>query len=175
MSRRLRTVPAAAIVVLALTGAAVAGATVAGFTDVDADRFYAGPVQWAKDNHITTGRTPTSFAPDAPVTRGEVVTFLKRFYDRFIVGPAPSPTGGVIPGDGVWLVGGEITPGTYRTVVPATSFNCYFARLSGLGGSFTDIIQNDNWDPGATVTVAIAPTDVAFESDGCGTWVRIAT
>ncbi len=174
MTRPVRfTLLAAALVgLLALGG--VAGATVAGFTDVDAGRFYAGPVEWAKANGITTGRTPTSFAPDAPVTRGEVVTFLKRFHDRFIVGPSPSPTGGIVPGDGVWLVGSEIVPGVYRTVVPASSYNCYWARLSGLSGGFGDIIDNDNWSAGATVTVAIAATDVAFESSGCGTWIRIS-
>ncbi len=107
------------------------------------------------------------------VTRGEVVTFLHRFYNTYIVGPAPTPTGGVVPGDGIWLIGTEVTPGTYRTTVPAGSFNCYLARLSGLGGGISDIISNDNWDPGATVTVAIDPGDVAFESDGCGTWHKI--
>lgn len=136
-------------------------------------KFYSEPIAWAKANGITTGRTATSFAPGEPVTRGEVVTFLHRFYSTYITGQSPAPTGGVVPGDGVWLVGTEILPGTYRTVVPTDSFNCYLARLSGLGGSISDIITNDNWSAGATVTVAIAPSDTAFQSDGCGTWIRI--
>jgi hypothetical protein len=57
------------------------------FTDVPDDKFYAAPVEWAFDNGITTGRTPTSFAPDDNVTRGESVTFLKRYQDN-VVGPA---------------------------------------------------------------------------------------
>jgi hypothetical protein len=57
------------------------------FTDVPDDKFYAAPVEWAFDNGITTGKTPTSFAPDDNVTRGESVTFLKRYNDN-IVEPA---------------------------------------------------------------------------------------
>ncbi len=163
----------AVITVLTLVTGGVAGAAVSGFGDVEQGKFYSEPVAWAKANGITTGRTPSSFAPGEPVTRGEVVTFLHRFYTTYIVGPSPTPTGGIVPGDGIWLVGSEILPGTYRTVVPAGSNNCYLARLSGLGGSFTNIITNDNWSAGATVTTAIATSDMAFQSEGCGTWHRI--
>lgn len=54
------------------------------FSDVDDGRFFTEPVTWASENGITTGRTPTIFDPDAPVTRGEAVTFLRR-YDENIV------------------------------------------------------------------------------------------
>ncbi|MEQ8842915.1 MAG: hypothetical protein RIB98_18210, partial [Acidimicrobiales bacterium] len=47
----------------------------------------AGPVDWAFNNDITTGKTATSFAPEDNVTRGESVTFLKRYNDN-IVEPA---------------------------------------------------------------------------------------
>jgi S-layer homology domain len=57
------------------------------FADVDDGAFYADPVDWAFNNNITTGKTPTSFAPLDNVTRGESVTFLKR-YDDNIVQPA---------------------------------------------------------------------------------------
>jgi S-layer homology domain len=57
------------------------------FADVDDGAFYADPVDWAFNNNITTGKTPTSFAPLDNVTRGESVTFLKRYNDN-IVEPA---------------------------------------------------------------------------------------
>ena len=57
------------------------------FDDVPDDKFYADPVEWAFDNGITTGKSPTSFAPDDSVTRGESVTFLKRYNDN-VVEPA---------------------------------------------------------------------------------------
>lgn len=78
---------------------------------------------------------------------------------------APQPFG-----DGVWLVGADIAPGTYRSLVPASSRNCYWARLSGAAGDFDDILANSNVDSGAQALVTIADGDVAFETAGCGTW-----
>ena len=75
-----------AIVVVALFLPATAVATHV-FSDVPDDRFYADPVEWAAANLITTGTGPTTFEPDRNVTRGESVTFLKR-YDDNIVQPA---------------------------------------------------------------------------------------
>lgn len=163
----------ALMLVGSLVAGGIAGATVAGFQDVEEGRFYSDPVAWAADSGITTGKTPTEFDPNGQVTRGEAVTFLYRFYNKYILGASPSPTGGVIPGDGVWLVGTEVTAGTYRTTVPEDSFGCYWARLSGTSGEFADLIANDNWVAGATVTVTIDASDVAFESSRCGEWIRI--
>lgn len=53
---------------------------------------------------------------------------------------------------------------TYRA---AGGTDCYWARLSGLGGS-NDIIA-DNYAEGPAI-VTIAPSDVAFDAHGCGTW-----
>jgi hypothetical protein len=69
-------------------------------------------------------------------------------------------------GPGIKLVGSDVKPGTYRIRVPAE--NCYWKRLSGLGGSIDEIIAGDLDDGYAVVT--IAPTDVAFSSERCGTW-----
>ena len=38
--------------------------------------FYEAPVAWAVAREITTGMSATTFAPDSPCTRGQVVTFL---------------------------------------------------------------------------------------------------
>jgi hypothetical protein len=59
------------------------------FTDVPAGKFYADAVDWAYNNDITTGSPAgsTTFKPDDPVTRGENVTFAKR-YDDNVVQPA---------------------------------------------------------------------------------------
>lgn len=77
---------AIAVAIVALVAPATALATHV-FDDVDDDRFYADPVEWAASNGITTGTSPTTFEPDRGVTRGESVTFLKR-YDDNIVQPA---------------------------------------------------------------------------------------
>ncbi|GJM39634.1 MAG: hypothetical protein DHS20C19_30010 [Acidimicrobiales bacterium] len=48
------------------------------FVDVPNGRYYSSAVGWAKDNGITNGTSPTTFAPDAPVTRGQAAAFLHR-------------------------------------------------------------------------------------------------
>ncbi len=57
------------------------------FTDVPADQWFTDAVDWAYNNDITTGKTPTTFNGDDNVTRYESVTFLQR-YDTNIVQPA---------------------------------------------------------------------------------------
>ena len=53
------------------------------FTDVqDAGTFYYRAVLWAVERGLTTGMTPETFAPDAPVTRGQTVTFLWRLAEK---------------------------------------------------------------------------------------------
>ena len=49
------------------------------FTDVARDSYYAQPVAWLVANNITTGITPTTYQPDAPVTRAQLATFLWRY------------------------------------------------------------------------------------------------
>lgn len=50
------------------------------FTDVRDSAFYYKAMLWAVENKITSGYTPTAFAPEVVVTRGETVTFLYRAY-----------------------------------------------------------------------------------------------
>ncbi len=57
------------------------------FTDVPDGKFYTEAVDWAFNLGITTGTSATTFEPDASVTRGENITFAKR-YDDFVVQPA---------------------------------------------------------------------------------------
>ncbi|MCF2662021.1 S-layer homology domain-containing protein [Pseudoflavonifractor phocaeensis] len=48
------------------------------FVDVPADAYYYDAVLWAAENGITGGVDDTHFAPDAPCTRAQIVTFLWR-------------------------------------------------------------------------------------------------
>ena len=57
-----------------------AGAAQLPFTDVAADAYYAEPVAWAVEKGITNGMTETTFVPDGSCTRGQVVTFLYRYF-----------------------------------------------------------------------------------------------
>ncbi|MFE4544837.1 hypothetical protein [Arthrobacter sp. NPDC056727] len=74
----------------------------------------------------------------------------------------------VLRGDGTYRVGTQIKPGLYKST--GGSF-CYWARLSGFSGNVSDINANDIVS-GVTY-VQILPSDVGFESDGCGAWTTV--
>jgi len=71
-------------------------------------------------------------------------------------------------GDGMYIVGVDIEPGTWRT---EGSSGCYWERLSGFGHEFDDIIANEYADTQQIVT--ISPDDAGFESSDCGTWSKV--
>lgn len=48
------------------------------FTDVAVGAYYATAVAWAANEGITSGTSATTFSPDAPCTRAQIVTFLYR-------------------------------------------------------------------------------------------------
>lgn len=49
------------------------------FTDVDGGAYYAEAVRWAASEKVVEGTTAETFAPDAAVTRAQMVTMLYRF------------------------------------------------------------------------------------------------
>ena len=57
------------------------------FADVKADAYYREAVRWAVDEGITSGTSATTFGPDLPCSRGEIVTFLWR------AAGSPAPAG----------------------------------------------------------------------------------
>jgi hypothetical protein len=82
---------------------------------------------------------------------------------------APTPTPAPTPfnfGSGKKIVPDEVPPGTYR--MRTASAGCYFERLSGLGGTFGEIISNGN--PAGPEIVTVLPTDKAFNSTRCAPW-----
>jgi hypothetical protein len=60
---------------------------------------------------------------------------------------------------GQWIVGGEITPGTYRT----TASDCYYSRLSGFRGDIDDIIANGSTPKNGGI-IEISASDLSFSS-----------
>lgn len=99
------------------------------FTDVNTDAYYYNAVLWAVDKGITQGTSATTFAPGAPCTRAQAVTFLWRSMGS----PAPAET--VNPFTDVsadayyynavlWAVEKGITTGTTETTFsPDTTVN----------------------------------------------------
>lgn len=69
-------------------------------------------------------------------------------------------------GDGTYVVGTDIAPGTWRADSPA---GCYWARLRGFSGQMGDLIANAN----GKAIVTIAASDKGFKSHRCGTWSKM--
>ncbi len=127
-------------VVMALPGLSVA---VSPFVDVAPGKFYEAPVNWAFSNHITTGKDATHFDPNGAVTRGESVTFLKRYHDNVVkqsVGALGCTTDQVAYHNGSgWVCGSvqsefQLTP-TSRTLVDSGgSVGLYSSAIFGADG-----------------------------------------
>ncbi|MDE0606778.1 MAG: S-layer homology domain-containing protein, partial [Acidimicrobiaceae bacterium] len=48
------------------------------FEDIEEDSYYSDAVRWMLGHRITTGTSPTTFSPEAPLTRAEAVTLIWR-------------------------------------------------------------------------------------------------
>lgn len=70
-------------------------------------------------------------------------------------------------GQGDFIVGVDMRPGTYRS---SKGGSCYWERLSNFTGNFSAIIANHY---GSRGLVTIRSTDRGFSSSNCGSWTRI--
>lgn len=161
---RKRVVIPAAVVLFGIGSAAGAAGSADGGTTAGAK---PGPT-------VTVTAKPVAPAGDeepAPeVTVTKTVTAKPKAKPKPKPEPEPKVVG--IPGDGTFVVGDEVKPGTYKTTGPADSAfpNCYWARLKGTSGDFEDIIANGN--PQGQTTVTIASGDGAFQTSGCEEWKK---
>jgi hypothetical protein len=79
-----------------------------------------------------------------------------------------------MPGDGVFAVGRDVKPGTYKSLGPASpGLSCGWYWRSSLGGTSSDNIIDLGSSSGPQY-VRIAPTDAAFESVLCQPWVLVS-
>lgn len=104
-------------------------AYVAPFYDVEPGRFYSKNIPWAYELGITSGITSTTFGPESPCTRGQVVTFLWRAMGK----PAP----GITESNFV-----DVKPGAYY----------YKAMLWAVENGITAGIDSTHFAPDETVT-----------------------
>jgi hypothetical protein len=76
-----------------------------------------------------------------------------------------------ISGDGEYLVGQDIRPGTYKTAGPGNdSPLCYWERDKDSSGDFGSIIANDNLSGSGRVTVNKGEV---FKTQGCQDWTKV--
>lgn len=132
----------------------------------------AGASTKTKTSTVSAGAGPAVTATEAPATSPPTTA-------RSTTTPAPtSPPTTAGPktsfsGDGTYLVGKDIAPGTYRTAGPKQSGAlglCYWERDSDLSGNFSAVIANDNLKGPGVVT--IAATDKGFKTSGCQEWTQ---
>ncbi len=90
------------------------------FTDVAEGAYYYHAILWAVEQGITNGTSPTTFGPDNPCTRGQVVTFLWRAEDEPEPASAENPFADVEPNrffykPVLWAVEHQVTNGKSAT------------------------------------------------------------
>ncbi len=99
-----------------------------------------------------------------------------------LASPARAEPSDQIPGNGVFLVGTDILPGTYRTEGPANPLILIFGRVSELStcswsthstpAASTDDIVDTNTSMGP-MSVVIPATVAAFQTMNCKLWIRV--
>ena len=100
------------------------------FTDVaNPKSYYYDAVLWAVDNGVTTGTTATTFSPDSPCNRGQIVVFLWRLAGQPTAANRNNPFTDVKESDYcyeavLWAVENGITNGaTSTTFAPRRTCN----------------------------------------------------
>ena len=72
---------------------------------------------------------------------------------------------------GMWIVGAQITPGTYRA--DNSTQGCFWQRVSNFTGAIDAVIANQFVTSPGVQLVTIAATDAGFSANTeCGTWTR---
>ena len=134
-----------------------------GFADVKMGDFFHDAVKWAAQNEITSGVDKRHFAPYAPVTRAEVVTFLWRAADcpvpDYYMQMTDVESGSYYSNAVRWALAEKITAGTSKTTfspdAPCTraqivTFLFRFAKAGPSGAvksRFIDVLTSDYfWD-----------------------------
>lgn len=93
--------------------------TSTGFTDVPAGKFYTDAVAWAVKYGVTSGTSATTFSPNKPCTRAEIVTFIWRAVGSPVMS-GNNPFTDVSPSNYyynavLWAVQAGVTSGTTAT------------------------------------------------------------
>lgn len=91
--------------------------------------------------------------------------------------PAPvSASAAAAPGtiaDGVWIVGTDVQPGTYRSTGASGDRYCMWSRHSSVsGGPLDNIIASDGSSAGQMV-VTIEPSDKLFRTHKCAPFQKV--
>ena len=150
------------------------------FTDVPANAWYAPAVDWAVKNNVTKGTSQTTFGPDEPCTRAQIVTFLWNAAGKPNPVAKVSPFSDVTPNNWffkpvLWAAEQNITAGVSKTQfgsdLPCTRSQAMTFLWKYLGRPaakadipFTDVTASDwfaapvEWAVANNITAGISPT-----------------
>ncbi|MFI5844289.1 hypothetical protein ACIA8K_31800 [Catenuloplanes sp. NPDC051500] len=117
-------------------------------------------------NDIGSGQRIVYIRPSDRVFRTSGCSRWRRIFDSGLQRVSTRTT---LPGDGVYLVGADFVPGTYRTVGNTSA--CYWQRSSSADGAIDTIITNGIAKGAPTVTVDAS--DAIFSTSRCNPWVRV--
>jgi hypothetical protein len=124
-------------------------------------------------NEVQTSAVNTAFASVNQTGTASIPTNTSAPVNTPVPTNTPKPTSTTNPNKlipGMHLVGTEIQPGIYRGQTGIGLLNsCYWERLSGMTGNFSDLITNDNSE--GQYYVEILPSDVAFKNDCAMEWL----
>ncbi len=149
------------------------------FTDVPGGQWFSGAVDWAYDNNITTGVSPTEFGGEQGFTRYQAVTMLERM-DSNIIQPGldaieddlSTMLHALVNGDGA-IEPGSTSSGVTATRIGAGIYELDFpVQVSSCAWQATLVIAHDGTDLQAQLnptagSIGLAPdTDVTIDLSG---------
>ncbi|MEM9466851.1 MAG: S-layer homology domain-containing protein [Actinomycetota bacterium] len=119
------TMSAAAIGGLPNSQPASASSCAHGFVDVPDGAFFGDAVAWMAGTGVTTGTSPSTFSPDAFVTRGQFAAFLWRYAGEppaGVHGFVDVPDGAFFADAVAWMAGTGVTTGTSPSTFSPDAF-----------------------------------------------------
>ena len=149
--------------------------------DIPAGRYYSDP---SRDCHFQRvrafGGAPSDTIVDSIVSfdAGQWIVDLLSTDGGFVTDANcgswfTTPRRGLSPTitPGLWIVGAQITPGTYRA--ENSTQGCYWQRVSNFTGAIDATIASAFVTSPGVQLVTIASTDAGFSTNvECGTWTR---
>ncbi|MGX5186570.1 hypothetical protein ACWKT5_28330 [Streptomyces avermitilis] len=111
---------------------------------------------------VTVTKTGEAQAAPGPTVTETVTAKPKK---TKAAGPASS-----FSGEGEYLVGEDIKPGTYKTAGSEGGFGCYWERAKDASGEFGSIIANNNLEGPGRVTLN---SGEYFKTNRCQEWKKV--
>jgi len=112
------------------------------FQDVKSNQYYYNAVLWAVEKGVTTGTGKNTFSPNATCTRGQIVTFLYRYFKSAVPAPKPDPLAVGISPDLLPMLGGEVANIKVAVTGGVKPYTYQWQGYNVLNESFVDMLES---------------------------------